>query len=187
MVYQTIGRRNSHCPRWHRSLLYHLVDPEASLWNSCFCPFQPKSSFHLAPNQSDRSSNTMLPLQKNNSEKLICGHTSLSSLKTSPPSAAYMRRWTGSALIQIMACLLFSAKPLPEPMLFLSIGPLRKNLSEILIEIKIFSFMKIHLKMSSAKWRPFCPGWDELKSTSNMTVKLSCRRKWSYLWKQCSW
>ena len=23
-----------------------------------------------------------------------------------------------------------------------------------------FSFMKMHLKMSSAKWRPFCQGWD---------------------------
>ena len=33
------------------------------------------------------------------------------------PSAAYMRRWTGSALVQVMACPLFGAKPLPEPML----------------------------------------------------------------------
>ena len=31
----------------------------------------------------------------------------------SPSSVAYMRRWTGSALIQIMACRLFGAKPLP--------------------------------------------------------------------------
>ena len=23
--------------------------------------------------------------------------------------------------------------------------------------------MKMHLKMLSAKWQPFCPGWDELK------------------------
>ena len=35
----------------------------------------------------------------------------------SVPSAAYMRRWTGSALFQVMACRLFDAKPLPEPML----------------------------------------------------------------------
>ena len=38
----------------------------------------------------------------------------------------------------------------------LLIGPLRTNFSEILIEIHAFSFKKIHLKMSSAKWRPFC-------------------------------
>ena len=34
-----------------------------------------------------------------------------------PPSAAYMRQWIRSALIQVMACCLFGAKLLPEPML----------------------------------------------------------------------
>ena len=34
-----------------------------------------------------------------------------------PPSAAYMRQWTGSALGQVMACRLVGPKPLPEPML----------------------------------------------------------------------
>ena len=38
----------------------------------------------------------------------------------------------------------------------LLIGPLGINFSEIWIGIQIFSFMKMHLKMSSAKWRPFC-------------------------------
>ena len=37
----------------------------------------------------------------------------------------------------------------------LLIGPLGTNFSEILIEIQTFSFKKIHLKMSSAKWRLF--------------------------------
>ena len=32
------------------------------------------------------------------------------------PSAAYMHRWTGSTLVQVMACRLFGTKPLPEPM-----------------------------------------------------------------------
>ena len=40
----------------------------------------------------------------------------------------------------------------------LLIGPLGTNFSEKLIEIGIFSFKKMHLKMSSAKWRPFCLG-----------------------------
>ena len=35
---------------------------------------------------------------------------------SSSPIATYMRQWTGSALIQVMACRLFGAKPLPEPM-----------------------------------------------------------------------
>ena len=36
---------------------------------------------------------------------------------SSPPGAAYMRQWIGSALLQIMACHLFGAKPLSKPML----------------------------------------------------------------------
>ena len=35
------------------------------------------------------------------------------------------------------------------------IGPLGTNFSEILIRIQTFSFKKMHLKMPSAKWRPF--------------------------------
>ena len=34
-----------------------------------------------------------------------------------PPSAVYMRRGTGSALIRVMASRLFGANPLPEPVL----------------------------------------------------------------------
>ena len=40
----------------------------------------------------------------------------------------------------------------------LLIGPLGTNFSEILIEIYIFSFKKMHLKMSSGNWQPFCLG-----------------------------
>ena len=40
----------------------------------------------------------------------------------------------------------------------LSIRPLGTNFSEILIKKQNSLFMEMHLKMSSAKWRPFCPG-----------------------------
>ena len=40
----------------------------------------------------------------------------------------------------------------------LLIGPLGTNFSEILIKILIFSFKKMRLKVSSAKWRLFCLG-----------------------------
>ena len=46
----------------------------------------------------------------------------------------------------------------------LLIGPLETNFSEMLIEIHTFSFKKIHLKMASAKWRPFCLGLNVLKA-----------------------
>ena len=38
----------------------------------------------------------------------------------------------------------------------LLIGPLGTNLSEILIGIQTSSFKKMHFKMSSGKWWPFC-------------------------------
>ena len=44
----------------------------------------------------------------------------------------------------------------------LLIGPLGTNFSEISIEIYTFSFKKMHLKMSSGKWRPFCLDLNEL-------------------------
>ena len=37
----------------------------------------------------------------------------------------------------------------------LLIRPLGTNFSEILIGIQTFLFKKMHLKMSSAQWRPF--------------------------------
>ena len=45
----------------------------------------------------------------------------------------------------------------------LLIGPLGTNFSEILIRIQTFSFTKMHLKMLSAKWRPFCLGLNVLR------------------------
>ena len=44
----------------------------------------------------------------------------------------------------------------------LLIVPLGTNFSEISIGIQTFSFKKLHLKMSSAKWRPFCLGLNVL-------------------------
>ena len=44
----------------------------------------------------------------------------------------------------------------------LLIGPLGTNFSEILIEIRTFSFKKMRLKVSSAKRRRFCFGLNEL-------------------------
>ena len=68
-----------------------------------------------------------------------------------PPSAAYMRQWIRSALVQTMACRLFGAKPffLTNAGL-LSTRPLGTNFSEILIKIQNFSFTKMHLQISSA-------------------------------------
>ena len=45
----------------------------------------------------------------------------------------------------------------------LLIWPFGTNFNEILIGIQTFSFKKMHLKVSSVKWRPFCLGLNELK------------------------
>ena len=45
----------------------------------------------------------------------------------------------------------------------LLIRPLGTDFNEMLIEILTFSFMKMCLKVSSAKWRPFCIGLNVLR------------------------
>ena len=51
----------------------------------------------------------------------------------------------------------------------LLIRPLATNFSEISIEIRVFSFKKIYLKISSGKYRPFCLGLNVL---SGRTIRL---------------
>ena len=74
-----------------------------------------------------------------------------------------MRQWIGSVFgsdnglspIRRQAIIWTNAE-------LLSIGPIGTNFNEILIKIQNFSLKKTHLKMASVKWRPFCPGRDEL-------------------------
>ena len=54
----------------------------------------------------------------------------------------------------------------------LLIVPWGTNFSEILLGIQTFSFKKMHLKMSSAKWRPFCLG---LNVFISLPLKLSVK------------
>ena len=46
----------------------------------------------------------------------------------------------------------------------LLIGPLETKFSEILIELCSFSLKKMHLKIPSGKWRPFCLGLNVLSN-----------------------
>ena len=56
----------------------------------------------------------------------------------------------------------------------LLIGPLGTNFSESLIEILTFSFKKMCLKVSSAKWRPFCFGLNVISSEVHAALGLAC-------------
>ena len=54
----------------------------------------------------------------------------------------------------------------------LLIGRLGVNFSEILIAIETFSFKNMHLKISSAKWRPFCFGLNVLNGLHGVSTRL---------------
>ena len=58
----------------------------------------------------------------------------------------------------------------------LLIGTLGTNFNEILMEIHTFSFKKIHLKMSSGKWRPFCHGLNMLTKSQTLSRNLGQNR-----------
>ena len=54
----------------------------------------------------------------------------------------------------------------------LLIEPLGTDFSEISIGIQTFSFKKMHLNMSSAKWRPFCRGLNVLSNSLSSALTL---------------
>ena len=64
----------------------------------------------------------------------------------------------------------------------LLIGTLGTNFSEVLSKIHIFSFKKMHLKMLSAKWLPFCLslnvlrhwGWNNKANLMDLIARESC-------------
>ena len=65
------------------------------------------------------------------------------NVNSSPPSATYMRRWTESALIQIMACRLDGAKPLSEPMLtYCQLCPKEHTSMKFYLKFKYFHSTK---------------------------------------------
>ena len=102
----------------------------------------------------------------------------------SSPNAVYMHQWTGSSLAQVMACRLFSAKPLPEPVLAycqycrMLHGTYQywsqcidydytayMDCISVKFELEFYHFhsRKCTWKCCLPKWQPFCPGRDELK------------------------
>ena len=58
----------------------------------------------------------------------------------------------------------------------LLVGPWGTNFGELLIGIHTFAFRKIHLKMSSMKWRPFCLGLNVLICQHIKSV--TCKGRW---------
>ena len=68
----------------------------------------------------------------------------------------------------------------------LSIGLSGTNFSEILIEILTFSFKKMRLKVSSAKWRPFCLGLYVLTATERIPSRNCVKQRGVFSYKNIS-
>ena len=67
----------------------------------------------------------------------------------------YMCHWTGSLLVQVLACRLLGAKPLPEPVMTYCQLDQGIYYNWILFRFQNFSLNKMPFKMLSAKWWPF--------------------------------
>ena len=84
------------------------------------------------------------------------------SLKLGDTISHKLGQWSRSSLVLVNACYLFKVKPSPEP-IKLSVTIIIFN--ENLFEIQTFSFKKMSLKLSSAKYQPFCIGLNVLTAT----------------------
>ena len=84
--------------------------------------------------------------------------------------AAYMPPWIGSALVQIIACSLFGAKPLSKSKLVYyqldSWEPISVKFESEFYNIRS---QKCNWSCRLPKWRPFCPGGDELNTPQCQT------------------
>ena len=84
------------------------------------------------------------------------------NLNSLRPSDTYICQHDIPTLLQIMACRLFGAKPLSEPM-----PPYCRLNHKKYISVKSslkFSFRKFRFEMAPAKWRPLCLGLNVLNN-----------------------
>ena len=92
-----------------------------------------------------------------------------------PPRATYMHQWSGSALVQLMACCLYGAKPLPEPMLAYCQSDSWQQISvKLELEFCYFHSRKCIWNCRLPQWWPFCPEGDEFSGVimTHSVVKL---------------
>ena len=78
-------------------------------------------------------------------------------LTSSPPNAAYMRQWTRTSLIRVMAGRLFDPKPLLEPMLAYCQLDFWEQIS-VKFESEFYNFQarKCSWRCRLPNWWPFC-------------------------------
>ena len=83
----------------------------------------------------------------------------ITAINTLRLSGAYMRQWIGSALVQIMARCLFSAKPLSKLIMgYCQFDPRGQTSVKFLSKYRTFHSRKCIWKCRLRKLQPFCPG-----------------------------
>ena len=99
------------------------------------------------------------------------------------PSAAFMRQWAGSSLVQVMASRLIRTKPLPELMLAYCVLDSWEHIS-VIFEIELYHFYsrKNIWKCRLLKRRPFCPEGDDFKNNKSIVIFHSILLHMSDFW-----
>ena len=96
------------------------------------------------------------------------------ALNSLRPRDAYMRHWTGSSLVQIMACRLWAPSHYLNQCWNIANWTFKNKLQwNFNREIQTFSCKKLHLKMSPAKWHLFCLSPNELISSFELQVAVT--------------
>ena len=123
---------------------------------ACYLAFPGKILRNFYPMKNEQLHNFMVGEMFNNIKRKI--YRSLS-----PPGIAYMRRWTGSTLVHVMACRLSALSHYMKQCCLIVNWTLgNKPQWNSNRKKNPFHSSKWNLKVSPAKWRPFCPGGDEL-------------------------
>ena len=72
---------------------------------------------------------------------------------------AYMRNWTGSTLVQVMACRLLGAKPLPEPVVtYCQLDPQEQTSVNFFNRNPNIFIDENTFENAVCNWQPFCFG-----------------------------
>ena len=91
--------------------------------------------------------------------EILYTHSGIMFINSSPHSAAYMRWWIGSALVQIIACCLDGAKPLSEPMLtYCQLDPKEHISMKFYFKFKYFHLRKCVWICCLRNWGLFVQG-----------------------------
>ena len=141
---------------WHRSV-------STLAWVMAYCLMAPTHYHQTSPGTFIWEQEIPQPLIIEISLKNLFKCPKVQWVNSSPPSAAYMRQWTRSALVQVMACRMFGAKPAPEPMLvYCQLDSWQQISVKLELEFYHFHWRKFICNCRLPTWRPFCPGSNEL-------------------------